>query len=32
MRQTAPDTQGGDDHVDRLYQQLAPGAGNPKPP
>jgi hypothetical protein len=32
MRQTAPDTQGGDDHVDRLYQQLAPGAGSSKPP
>ena len=32
MRQTAPDTQGGDDHVDRLYQQLMPDAGNPKPP
>lgn len=35
MRQRALDTQGGgDDHLDRLYQQQrrAPAAGNPKPP
>jgi len=33
LRQTAPDTRGGDDHVDQLYQQLRrePDAGNPKP-